>query len=75
MLTQNEALYTQIRASQELLDECTPQCLASIVALTTCGNGRLEPENGETCDDGNQAKNDGCSDVCKLEDGWECPVP
>ncbi|MGB3713069.1 MAG: myxococcus cysteine-rich repeat containing protein, partial [Candidatus Promineifilaceae bacterium] len=40
-----------------------------------CGNGLLDP--GESCDDGNTANGDGCSNVCEVEDGWTCedPVP
>ncbi len=32
-----------------------------------CGNGILEPENGEQCDDGNTAAGDGCSAICQTE--------
>jgi cysteine-rich repeat protein len=32
-----------------------------------CGNGILETENGEQCDDGNTADGDGCSAICELE--------
>ena len=36
------------------------------LVVQPCGNGTLEPELGETCDDGNRASDDGCS--------WECLV-
>jgi len=29
-------------------------------------------ESGETCDDGNTAAVDGCSDVCVTESGYQC---
>ncbi len=32
-----------------------------------CGNGVLEPAEGETCDDGNLQPYDGCSNACILE--------
>lgn len=35
-----------------------------------CGNGKIDP--GETCDDGNNISDDGCSDQCQVEQGWEC---
>jgi len=38
-----------------------------------CGNGKLD--QGEQCDDGNDFVNDGCSNTCQVENGWECTVP
>ena len=35
-----------------------------------CGNGVLE--QGEECDDGNNANGDGCNSLCQVESGWEC---
>ena len=35
-----------------------------------CGNGSIE--NGESCDDGNIAGNDGCNSTCGIETGWSC---
>ncbi len=39
-----------------------------------CGNGRVEGSNNETCDDGNQNNNDGCSNNCTLQgsSGSQC---
>ena len=37
------------------------------VAVPLCGNGKLEPENGEACDDGNVVSGDGCDAKCKVE--------
>lgn len=39
---------------------CTDDCL-----IVRCGNWREDP--GETCDDGNNQSNDGCSNACQLE--------
>lgn len=35
-----------------------------------CGNGALE--EGEACDDGGEAEQDGCNVACELEPGYEC---
>jgi len=35
-----------------------------------CGNGIVE--RGETCDDGNLASGDGCSNTCAVESGYGC---
>ena len=32
-----------------------------------CGDGRLEPNNGEECDDGNLTDGDGCTAACLVE--------
>lgn len=38
-----------------------------------CGNGVLD--DGEECDDGNTYIQDGCSNTCQVEDGWQCTLP
>ena len=38
-----------------------------------CGDGVLDPT--ESCDDGNTANGDGCSDSCQVESGWVCADP
>lgn len=35
--------------------------------IEACGNSALEPEHGETCDDGNVENGDGCDELCILE--------
>lgn len=37
-----------------------------------CGNGKVETEYGEECDDFNKKDGDGCSSLCKIEKGWSC---
>ena len=32
----------------------------------------MESVLGESCDDGNKVNGDGCSNVCKVENGWVC---
>ena len=38
-----------------------------------CGNGVVD--EGEQCDDGNDFIDDGCSNTCQIEDGWQCTAP
>ncbi len=38
--------------------------------VNPCGNGVLD--TGETCDDGNAAASDGCSNTCQVEMGYMC---
>ena len=45
------------------------------ICTKTCGNGKIEPEFGEACDDGNSTDDDGCSSSCKVEAGYQCVVP
>ena len=37
-----------------------------------CGNGQVETETGEACDDGNTNSGDGCNSTCGVEIGWTC---
>ena len=37
-----------------------------------CGNGVRD--DGEQCDDGNRMSDDGCDEVCVLEDGFACSL-
>ena len=39
-----------------------------------CGNGLLDPVGSytEACDDGNANNNDGCSNLCVVEDAFTC---
>ena len=40
-----------------------------------CGDGVLQPELGEECDDGNGVSGDGCDRYCWIEPGWTCDFP
>ncbi len=40
----------------------------------SCGDGIVEADIGETCDDGNTTSNDGCSSTCQVERGFTCPT-
>lgn len=46
--------------------DCTP---------AACGDGLVNANAGENCDDGNTTPGDGCSDTCQREVGWSCSVP
>ncbi|MFA6099339.1 MAG: hypothetical protein WC750_00485 [Patescibacteria group bacterium] len=40
-----------------------------------CGNGTIDAQNGEECDDGNHINGDGCSSVCLNEgSSWKYPL-
>ncbi len=41
--------------------------------VSTCGDSHLD--SNESCDDGNAQPGDGCSGICRLEFGFECPTP
>ncbi len=40
-----------------------------------CGDGRVDVDLKEECDDGNTTSSEGCSATCTLEPGWSCPFP
>ncbi len=42
----------------------------SNVCVLACGDGVVD--TGEQCDDGNDALNDGCTNLCAIEEGWSC---
>jgi fibro-slime domain-containing protein len=41
--------------------------------IAICGDGMVM--GNETCDDGNDMPDDGCSDACRVEPGSACPAP
>ncbi len=45
--------------------------------ISWCGDGALNAQNGEQCDDGEDPPvgGDGCSALCKIEDLYDCLVP
>jgi cysteine-rich repeat protein len=52
-------------------DGCDEFCQVEVGSA--CGDGALEPSNGEECDDGNNDAGDGCSPNCQLEPvGADC---
>ncbi len=59
---------------------CTtePKCLdgsgKTQACTTSCGDGNINQDRDEECDDGNLIDGDGCSKDCKLEAGFNCEV-
>jgi len=56
---------------------CNPDCTFNFQECfggpgQECGDGVIEPELGEQCDDENLDNGDGCSASCLIEDGWWC---
>ena len=49
------------------------KCSNKCKILNYCGDGYVTVSD-EPCDDGNLVNNDGCSDECKLEDGFACTI-
>lgn len=49
---------------------CTVACVLPAQRLASvCGDGFRQSEH---CDDGNLVSGDGCSEECRVEDGWVC---
>lgn len=59
---------------------CTPEpkCLDASgktqACTTSCGDGNINKDREEECDDGNLIDGDGCSKDCKMETGFNCEV-
>jgi cysteine-rich repeat protein len=49
-----------------LADCDDPMCAGEAACQPMCGNGKIEVENGEICDDGNLVSGDGCDANCKV---------
>ncbi|MDF1497768.1 MAG: FN3 associated domain-containing protein [Patescibacteria group bacterium] len=79
-LTDAAYVAERIYAFYEEENENTPWCFYGEVELnlltiplvkelpaSVCGNGNLDIDIGETCDDGNTISEDGCSEICQIE--------
>lgn len=79
-----ECLEGELCVGAPTADDC-PHCNVSCpnlkpglcVPADLCGNGLVEPDLGETCDDGNTDDGDGCDGLCHTEcvpscEGKEC---
>ena len=51
------------------------KCYAAVDAGPYCGDGLVQSELGENCDDANRVGGDGCSGLCKVEPNFACPLP
>jgi fibro-slime domain-containing protein len=50
------------------------KCYAVVDAGPYCGDGLVQTDLGESCDDANRVGGDGCSGTCKLEPNFACPT-
>lgn len=50
-----------------LNSDTTPGACRKNCRLPLCGDGTTDPDNGETCDDGNTSDGDGCNELCEAE--------
>jgi len=71
--TTRNTSYICISAS-DAVDNGSSRVTAKLHVMNSeCGNGVVETEGSETCDDGNILSNDGCSSNCRTtETGWSC---
>ena len=46
-----------------------------LVAAPACGDGEINLDPPEACDDGNSVPGDGCSGACVVEPYFTCPTP
>ena len=51
---------------------CESGGAGSVVPLPACGDGSIDANEGEICDDQNTDNGDGCSSICQVEDMWTC---
>jgi len=54
-------------------EDAPPECV--VVAPPACGDGEINLDPPEACDDGNSLPGDGCSGACIVEPYFECPTP
>jgi cysteine-rich repeat protein len=55
------------------VDDVRLYSCAAELPPSDCGNRVIDP--GEQCDDGNTYIDDGCSNTCQIEPGWQCSDP
>lgn len=60
--------YMKLTESMDTAEKVLTEYKALVPTSTeNCGNGTLEKDKGEACDDGNLSDADGCSKVCRFE--------
>ena len=69
---------TLLLESEPLTNPCEkpdapPECVVG--APPACGDGEINLDPPEACDDGNSLPGDGCSGACAVEPYFECPTP
>ncbi len=65
--------YKCINSPKRCTTDCTSQ--KSECARIEYGNGKIDSDGYEQCDDGNTSDGDGCSSTGLLEPGYVCPTP
>lgn len=53
-------------------DAGTVELTSNDAAQSSCGDGIVQPESSEECDDANAARRDGCSPTCTLDSSYPC---
>ena len=67
------------RMALKIAKVCTDQCRLKTGLTSYCGDNRVDRENGEECDDGNQENGDSCDANCRFPAcgngiiGWTTP--
>ena len=51
---------------------CRDASGATVACSTACGDGNIDADSDELCDDGNAVDGDGCSAMCQTESGFTC---
>jgi cysteine-rich repeat protein len=51
---------------------CDDTCQNAAGAVRFCGDGVVDANDGEACDDQNNNPNDGCDATCVIEEGYVC---
>ncbi|MBQ9243310.1 MAG: DUF4215 domain-containing protein [Proteobacteria bacterium] len=55
--------------------KCTKDCVNTECAKIKYGDGKIDEDGYEQCDDGNTKNGDGCSSKGVIEAGYVCPTP
>ncbi len=51
---------------------CAANCTEQAGVTSYCGDGFVDADNAETCDDGDTVADDGCTPSCTIRTGWVC---
>lgn len=71
----SETLERWLAYCQDAGGQNTSSTETSTFGSSLCGNGILDVEGSEQCDDGNSVNGDGCTNDCTIEAGYVCMPP